>query len=56
MCGSDTLLFLFDAHKRLWVFEVASVSRYLDWLLLAIVVLVSLASPLIVLEFVSGRY
>ena len=31
-------------------------SRYLDWLLLAIVVLVSLASPLIVLEFVGGRY
>ncbi|CAI8334930.1 MAG: Uncharacterised protein [Gammaproteobacteria bacterium] len=30
--------------------------RYLDWLLLAIIVIVSLASPLIVLEFVSGKY
>ena len=35
--------------------EVA-MSRYLDWLLLAIIVIVSLASPLIVLEFVSGKY
>jgi hypothetical protein len=31
-------------------------SRYLDWLLLTIIVIVSLASPLIVLEFVSGKY
>ena len=36
-------------------FEVA-MSRYLDWLLLTIIVIVSLASPLIVLEFVSGKY
>tara|TARA_E500000081_G_scaffold128446_1_gene136801 strand:- start:224 stop:388 length:165 start_codon:yes stop_codon:yes gene_type:complete len=35
--------------------EVA-MSRYLDWLLLTIIVIVSLASPLIVLEFVSGKY
>ncbi len=31
-------------------------SRYLDRLLLTIIVIVSLASPLIVLEFVSGKY
>ena len=37
------------------VLEVA-MSRYLDWLLLTIIVIVSLASPLIVLEFVSGKY
>ncbi len=31
-------------------------SRYLDWLLLVLIVIISLASPLIVLEFVSGKY
>ena len=30
--------------------------RFLDWLLLVIIVGVSLASPLVVLEFVSGKY
>jgi len=31
-------------------------TRYLDWLLLVIIVIISLASPLVVLEFVSGKY
>jgi len=32
------------------------VAKFLDWLLLALIVVVSVLSPLIVLEFVSGRY
>ncbi len=36
-----------------WELEM---SRYLDWLLLATIVIISLASPLVVLEFVSGKY
>jgi len=31
-------------------------SQFLDWLLLIVIVCVSLASPLIVLEFVSGKF
>ncbi len=30
--------------------------RWLDWLLLALIVIISVLSPLIVLEFISGRY
>ena len=30
--------------------------RWLDWLLLALIVVVSVLSPLIVLEFISGRF
>ncbi len=36
--------------------EEFAMSRFLDWLLLVIIVGVSLASPLVVLEFVSGKY
>ena len=39
---------------RRW--EEFVMSRFLDWLLLVIIVGVSLASPLVVLEFVSGKY
>lgn len=30
--------------------------QWLDWLLLALIVVISVLSPLIVLEFISGRF
>ena len=47
---------LISANLGLGRYERFAMSRFLDWLLLVVIVGVSLASPLIVLEFVSGKY
>ena len=47
---------LISVNLGLGQYEEFAMSRFLDWLLLVIIVGVSLASPLVVLEFVSGRY
>jgi hypothetical protein len=48
---------LFFSEKRACFAERGvNVAKFLDWLLLALIVVVSVLSPLIVLEFVSGRY
>ena len=47
---------LISANLGLGRYVRCAMSRFLDWLLLVVIVGVSLASPLIVLEFVSGKY
>ena len=47
---------LISANLGLGPYERFEMSRFLDWLLLVVIVGVSLASPLIVLEFISGKY
>lgn len=48
---------LFFSEKKARLDEQGvPVAKFLDWLLLALIVVVSVLSPLIVLEFVSGKY
>jgi hypothetical protein len=54
---SQLLANLFFLEKRAcFVQQGVDVAKLLDWLLLVLIVVVSVLSPLIVLEFVSGRY
>lgn len=46
----------FEKKKSRLTERGVCVAKFLDWLLLALIVVVSVLSPLIVLEFVSGRY
>lgn len=46
----------FEKKKSRLTGRGVCVAKFLDWLLLALIVVVSVLSPLIVLEFVSGRY
>ena len=56
MSGFVLIESLISANLGLGRYGRFTMSRFLDWLLLVVIVGVSLASPLIVLEFVSGKY